>query len=37
VGNIALMDFDRAAESIAEGRKAARREQAELRKLSRVI
>jgi NTE family protein len=34
VGNIALMDFDRAGESIAAGRKAARREQAVLRKLS---
>lgn len=37
VGHIALMDFDRAGESIAEGREAARREQGELRKLSRVL
>jgi NTE family protein len=37
VGNIALMDFDRAGESIAAGRKAARREQAVLRKLSRAV
>jgi hypothetical protein len=37
VGHIALMDFDRAGESIAAGRKAARREQGELRKLSRVL
>jgi NTE family protein len=36
VGNIALMDFDRAGESIAAGRKAARRELAVLRKLSRA-
>jgi NTE family protein len=36
VGNIALMDFDRAGESIAAGRKAARREQAVLRKLNRA-
>ena len=37
VGNIALMDFDRAGESIAAGRKATRREQAVLRKLSRAL
>jgi NTE family protein len=35
LSHIGLMEFDRAAESIAEGRAAARREQAELGKLMR--
>jgi NTE family protein len=37
LSHIALMDFDRAGESIAEGRKAAQREQAEIRKLRRPL
>jgi NTE family protein len=37
VGQIGLMDFDRAGESIAEGRKAARRERAEIGKLARAL
>jgi NTE family protein len=37
VGNIALMDFDRSGESIAEGRRATQRKQAELRKLSNAL
>lgn len=35
--HIGLMDFDRAEESISEGREATRREKAELDKLSRVL
>ena len=37
LSHIGLMDFDRAAESIPEGREAVRRERSELRKLSRVL
>lgn len=37
VGQIGLMDFDRAGESIAEGRKATRRERAEIGKLARAL
>jgi NTE family protein len=37
LGNIALMDFDRSGESIAEGRRATQRKQAELRKLSKAL
>jgi NTE family protein len=37
LGNIALMDFDRSDESIAEGRKATQRRRAELRKLARAL
>jgi NTE family protein len=37
LSHIGLMDFDRASESITEGREAVRRERAEMRKLSRVL
>ena len=37
LSHIGLMDFDRAAESIAEGRAAVRREQGEIRKLTRAL
>jgi NTE family protein len=37
LSHVGLMDFDRSAESIEEGREATRREAREIRKLSRVL
>jgi NTE family protein len=37
LSNIGLMEFDRASESIPEGRDATRREQRELEKIGRIV